>query len=343
MADEQSNWLRVRNGSHGDVPFDAIVGGYESYGPPLYICQASWNWPLAVALGLGLDGPFPGKVRPNLPGCQIAFSGRAPFVSDYNVLVPAWRVPLFSPSNDSIPGNAIQAGYDRIGVGQPGGQPLYFCRSWVTYNGQFIGAQIGKARPGLDGCHIPYGGKELHVTNYYEVLVNPFGGSTANSRLPIKEVGPFSNGDMPRDARENITALVGGYDQNGEKLYMCIGDEGFDADGVGKGHHPGKIRDGFRGCHVAYGEAEDDPHSYYMFVLDWKSNTSQGNKASTFPAGIDFDFKTPLFACQANTSDRGMQPGKWRRDWQSCHIGWGGNATDPGTELMFGTYNVLTD
>lgn len=59
--------------NYGDVPVNAIEGGYED-GHPLYICQADYK-----------GGMHPGKIVSNM--CNIGWGGREISVPYYNVLI----------------------------------------------------------------------------------------------------------------------------------------------------------------------------------------------------------------------------------------------------------------
>ena len=111
-------------------------------------------------------------------------------------------------------------------TGEEGYGPLlYSCRA------QFEGGlHPGKVRPKLGGCHIPYGGKEI-IINYYEVLVA--------SPVWVPGVGDKME---PR-------AIKTGKEAYGPALYSCRAK-------FERGTHPGKIRQGFGGCHIPYGGKE---------------------------------------------------------------------------------------
>jgi hypothetical protein len=325
---DQENWVHVSkngaqlNGSRGDVPYDAIVGGHEGYGPPgappfpLYICEASL--PSTEA---------PGKVRPGLPGCTVSFAGSAPFVPDYKVLVPGWR----SAYNGDPSVYQFAAHLGAFDIGGPGFQDLYFCR--VHFSDSL---QIGKIRPGFGGCVFSYGGKAM-VRSDYEVLVNP----GTFEHFPIRaDVGYHAFRGAP--AYIPPDALVGGFDTNGENEYLCIGyDDPSNSDGKGK--HPGKIESGWGGCTVAFGNDEYSWPYYDIIRPDWQNNSIVGsNRRWTFQAGTDVDSK-PLYICQTEDPLLGVTPGKARQDRQACYYGWGGSAENPGTEFSYWWYNVLSE
>lgn len=68
------HWVRVRN---GEVPSNAIRGGNEANGAPLYICRAK-------SQGL----VYAGKTRPGFNGCNVPESGREITIRDFEILMP---------------------------------------------------------------------------------------------------------------------------------------------------------------------------------------------------------------------------------------------------------------
>jgi hypothetical protein len=113
---DQANWMFWLN---GETPFDAVVGGHDGNGAPLYICAAWWNG----------SGPHPGKVVPGLKGCQIGYSFAGPVAQGYGVLVPAYLRATGSSPNAfgngmAVPPGAITGGYDIDG------STLYHCRAY---------------------------------------------------------------------------------------------------------------------------------------------------------------------------------------------------------------------
>lgn len=122
----------------GDLPFDAIQGGYDTDGATLYFCVG------------GTVTPQPGKVNQNLGSCRWPYGGAEQVSEEYGVLVPHWE----SASGGRPAGSPYRAGTDSDLT------PLYFCRA--SYLG---GLQPGKLRPGA-GCYIAYGGNEILLNNY---------------------------------------------------------------------------------------------------------------------------------------------------------------------------------
>jgi hypothetical protein len=63
----------------GVPPVNAMVGGRDVGGQPLYLCSA----------GVG-DGWQPGKSRQDWHACDVGYAGRENYVSPYVTLVPNW-------------------------------------------------------------------------------------------------------------------------------------------------------------------------------------------------------------------------------------------------------------
>lgn len=75
LVKDNLTWVAAQNGA---VPRGALRGG-EERGPgnqPLYICRANLR-----------GGVFPGKIRPDFPGCYVGVDGREHVVTSYEVLV----------------------------------------------------------------------------------------------------------------------------------------------------------------------------------------------------------------------------------------------------------------
>jgi hypothetical protein len=66
--------------SGGSIPFDALAGGYDTDGLPLYYCQASYG-----------GAVVPGKTAPKFGSCDIPWQGSEIYVPSYQVLVPLWK------------------------------------------------------------------------------------------------------------------------------------------------------------------------------------------------------------------------------------------------------------
>jgi hypothetical protein len=181
-----------------------------------------------------------------------------------------------------VPSNAYLFGHDGAG-----GPALYACRAYVDDKG----FQLGKIRQGFGGCHIGYAWQELTATSY-QVLV-------ATMPMDIKalyNVTPPSN------------ALIGGYDFNGQPLYLC---NAF----YGGGQVPGKVGAAFTTCYVAYGGTEHSVAAYNVLV---PKETANGPSATPYIAGYDSD-GSALGVC---TTALGV--GKYRNNVGTCNFGYQG-------------------
>ena len=141
-----------QDASSGSVPSNAVKGGQDDGGQPLYYCRAN------IA---GTDSE-PGKIRPGFLGCSVPYGGVEKVATKYQVLVglsPAMPLATVSASGGSVPQDAISGGTDDDGTG------LYLCSA--SYGS---GVHPGKLKPDLKGCLVPYGGAE-HLVSNYNVLV----------------------------------------------------------------------------------------------------------------------------------------------------------------------------
>lgn len=74
MMTGTGHWVAARNGR---LPPNAVEGGYEADGRPLYICRAEYP-----------GGTFMGKTRPGFEGCNIGADGQEISIRVYDVLTP---------------------------------------------------------------------------------------------------------------------------------------------------------------------------------------------------------------------------------------------------------------
>lgn len=65
-----------KNGANGSIPANAIRGGKESKGTPLYVCRANIK-----------GGRHIGKIRSGFRGCNVGFAGKEYRIPRYQVLV----------------------------------------------------------------------------------------------------------------------------------------------------------------------------------------------------------------------------------------------------------------
>jgi hypothetical protein len=130
--------------SGGGIPPEAVRGGHEADGQPLFVCSAFYN-----------EGRHPGKIRPGFGGCNIPWGGREITVPDYEVLVHERHYAWVPAENGGLARGAVPGGGEH-------GEFLFVCQA--EFEG---GAHPGKLRREFGGCNIPYGGKEITVRRYF--------------------------------------------------------------------------------------------------------------------------------------------------------------------------------
>eukprot|EP00842_Homolaphlyctis_polyrhiza_P003006 jgi/Hompol1/3706/HPOL_006693-RA len=148
-------WIPTTTNS---IPPNALKGGHDTDGTPLYIARAWFQG--------GLHVGFACRTRPE--GCSISYGGFEHIIENYEILVlvgnPAslrWfdHHGQFDPTDAKVIGAMpVEAGRESMG------SPLYICRSVI--NG---GLYIGKCGPVLKHGHYPYQGIE-HLEISYQVL-----------------------------------------------------------------------------------------------------------------------------------------------------------------------------
>lgn len=313
--DAQTNWVKAKRSCdvcrfdlpsttvNGVVISDVVTGGNENDVAPAYICRGGISEHVGNSPG-GAPGWFSSSDR---VGCKIPYGGRGVAVPDFEFLVTSWT----NASGGSVPFNAVPGGYDT--PAKPGtlGQPLYYCRGSDPSNG-VLGLQLGKVRPGFDGCLVPYGGGEHHISSY-QVLVK------ASPAMPLTTV-PASSGSLPWGA------LRAGTDANGTALYICQGPY-TPYFGAATSMQPGKLIPG-SGCDISYGGREILLTSYNLLVLGWEnsSNFPAQPPKFDFRAGTDTD-NTSLYVCRFNLGGlfAVTLPGKYRIDFNDCLVGFNGS------------------
>jgi hypothetical protein len=122
----------------GQLPAQALRGGTDSNGAPLYTCLGSFQ-----------GGVHPGKTRSDWGSCDISWGGAEHFVTPYQVLVPQFSPP---------PVKAYQAGVDGNGA------VLGVCN--VPYGSS---TQVGKYLS-YGACNFGFGGKEISLGSGFNVL-----------------------------------------------------------------------------------------------------------------------------------------------------------------------------
>lgn len=141
----------------GQVPPDAVQGGCEEDGRPLYVARQYHEGGLHI-----------GKAAPHIEGCFIVYGGKEIFYKEYYVLCGDARQSRWVECR----GQVQPQGWSPIEAGnEADGTELYIAK--FRYKG---GEVIGKAGPNFkDGCCFGYGMKELYSasSDQYFVLANP--------------------------------------------------------------------------------------------------------------------------------------------------------------------------
>jgi hypothetical protein len=257
------NWSMVAH------PFDGIVAGRDADGTPLVPCRVS----------AGPSGLQVGKTRADWNYCDYSYGGGEQQAVPYETLVAGWTDDI----GGNVPNNAFAFGSDGSG-----GPALYPCRAYLNGNGY----QLGKARPGLTGCNIPYGGSEQTAT-YYQALT---------TALPLTT-------QSVDGAPPPAGALVGGYDSDGAPLYVCQAM-------FNGGFIPGKTRSSWTTCDVSWGGQEHQVLSYNVLVPKLTSLS-----LAPFQAGTDAN-GSALGICSASYQNS-QQVGKYLSGG-NCNFGFGG-------------------
>ena len=270
---------------NGALPGDAIAAGHDTNGKTLYFCRAY--------LPPGFE---PGKVNQNLGSCRYAYGRQEVPDPVYEVMVPHWEWG----SGGQVPGAfPFQVSTDTDGA------RLYFCRAF--YQG---GLQIGKLKPGA-GCYIGYGGNEILLNNYQALQAD----------LPV------TFGDAGRVPDIDNIPIIGGFEANQTTyLSLCVA---FFIDGLpGVPGLPGKFLPTDGMCHSSYAGVEVVGGGLSMLLPNTVAIADANQpKIFNFPVGQDSNGQL-LYACTARLlgADQGasLQLGKYRRDFDTCHVGYGG-------------------
>jgi|GEM_PF-697673 len=138
-------WVKIHSGN--EIPSNAMIGGKDSDGSPLFVAHANYNgnW-------------HPGKTRKSWNSASIEYGGQEIYVPDYEVLIGKEDLNWVIVSNGNVPNNTVISGHENQ-------NDLLTCRC------EFQGStQVGKTWRGNKACNIGYGGKGINVLNY-EVLV----------------------------------------------------------------------------------------------------------------------------------------------------------------------------
>jgi len=135
--------------SGGYVPTDAVEGGNDVNGEPIYVGRAHESGDL-----------IPGKIVPSHGVCYVAYSGRENAHSNYEYLVrPSYGSYAWHRAADGvIPSGAINGGRTSSG------EPLFIGRAF--YEGSWV---LGKVHQAHNTLYVPFAGNEVAI-NEYEVL-----------------------------------------------------------------------------------------------------------------------------------------------------------------------------
>eukprot|EP01118_Nematostelium_gracile_P008601 TRINITY_DN284_c0_g1_i1.p1 TRINITY_DN284_c0_g1~~TRINITY_DN284_c0_g1_i1.p1 ORF type:complete len:151 (-),score=42.72 TRINITY_DN284_c0_g1_i1:71-523(-) len=144
------SWIRA---SHGAIPENALVAGYEKNGEPLYISRSSHE-----------HGIHPGKVSRNLGAAHFPYATKEVMSNEYEVFVVDARqmcsIHWKRCEEGNIPDSAVHAGSEKSG------ETLFVARTKLDG-----GVHLGKAGYHLkDSMSVSYGGKE-HTSKVFEILV----------------------------------------------------------------------------------------------------------------------------------------------------------------------------
>ncbi|KAJ2725584.1 hypothetical protein GGI07_001213 [Coemansia sp. Benny D115] len=145
--------LQWVNASNGSIPPQAVQGGIEADGTPLFVARAMYE-----------GGLHPGKAGPHIQngGCSIGYGHKEVELSEYQVLCgDASKLRWINQTKELV----IQ-GFKPVDAGhEDTGEPLYIAKT--LYEGS---QQLGKCAPHIKkGMSFAYGHKE-RTTDKYMVL-----------------------------------------------------------------------------------------------------------------------------------------------------------------------------
>ncbi|KAJ2638481.1 hypothetical protein GGF40_001617 [Coemansia sp. RSA 1286] len=145
--------LQWVNASNGQIPPQAVQGGVETDGTPLFVARAMYK-----------GGLHPGKAGPHIQdgGCAIGFGHKEVNVPEYQVLCgDASQLRWINQTKELV----IQ-GFRPVDAGhEETGEPLYVAKT--LHQGS---QQLGKCAPHIKhGMSFPFGHKE-RTTDKYMVL-----------------------------------------------------------------------------------------------------------------------------------------------------------------------------
>ena len=137
--------------SGNNIPDNAVRGGHEADGTPLYV---------AMAFHAESNEWIPGKVAAHLPGCHIPWGGEEKIIENYKILVHDSSVPGLLTwkkfKDGKCPCNTFHGEPDELIVAR------------AKHEG---GVHPGKLHKSHNCCYISYGGQEIAIDKYW-VLYN---------------------------------------------------------------------------------------------------------------------------------------------------------------------------
>jgi hypothetical protein len=144
---------------NGEIPHDAILGGYTVNKKPTYIGQAF----------LADVGIIPGTIYPGQVGIRLPFGWKATFSDIAVKILCSKHLNCFSwepAENKTLHSTTI--GRHLVVGGYENGQKLNVGR--VTYQNQMIVGKVLGYKAGNAGCYFVFGDKEIGVGSY-QVLI----------------------------------------------------------------------------------------------------------------------------------------------------------------------------
>lgn len=135
-------WVDYRPDPMAPVRPDLAVGGLMPDGMPIWMCGGIVNG----GFHLGQTGIW-------TETCSVGYGGKEVKLTEFQMLTGNAN---WMPSDGSIPGNAMTAGFEASG------DILYFCRAMK--DGQYL--MIGKYRPGFSGCNVGDSGLEYTIAPF---------------------------------------------------------------------------------------------------------------------------------------------------------------------------------
>ncbi|KAF9236664.1 hypothetical protein BU15DRAFT_76762 [Melanogaster broomeanus] len=137
------------SGQLGVLPTNAIQGGHEANGSPLYVARAPYA-----------GGIHPGKASATL--VHISYGGEEIVIrSNFELLVGARAAVRWIPVSGRLSLDQLGGATLVVGGNEANGETLYVAQAALEGRG----LQCGKVQFNRR-AHIPYGGEEVIVENY---------------------------------------------------------------------------------------------------------------------------------------------------------------------------------